>query len=249
MDKFINCYSNGNVTIFGVTIGDDFQHVMEVASMYNGNTDMIKVIIPDFKINEKLHVSILYKFDNNKCVDITIESCIDRDINVWDAVNTLMGMLEPNLFIINNSSSNHDLVKYNYLNPLLSISIYTHFNVDYKKMTAVMHVTSRYWECFGNKLNTKGMMNKIFQLYRVKSQTNHKWLKYYYFVLSIFFTSILVYSCFIYVLDKPSEVGNYKRYTLHGRYVLDNKTGNIYYINVNYPPKKVFDPSKLDEKY
>lgn len=246
MSKFVNCYSNGNITVLGVTIGDDFQHVMEVASLYKGNTDMVKVVIPDVHINEKLHVSVLYNFDNNKCVDITIESCIDRDVNIWDAANTLMGMLDPSLFVISNSSSNHDTIKYNYLNPLLSIRIYTHFNTDYHKMTAVMYITSRYWECFRNKLNSKSVMNKIFQLYNIKDNTGINRLKYYYFVLSIFVVSILLYICI--ALNKSGEFDRCNRFSLQGHYVLDNKTGSVYYINTSYPPKKVFDFSELDVK-
>lgn len=245
MKNFINCYSNGNITVLGITIGDDFKHVMEVASLYNGTTDMIQIIIPDYKINENLYVSILFKFDNNKCIDITIESCTDRTANVWDAVNVLMGMLDSNLFVINNSSSNHETIRYGYLNPLLSIAIYTHFNTDYHKMTAVMHITSRYWECFGNKLNSKGMTNRIFQLYKVGSNTKRNWLKYYYFILSLFLTFALLFYCHTFLMSNRVKEDNYRRYSLHGKFVLDNKTGRVYYISTAYPPKKVFDPSCL----
>lgn len=245
MKNFINCYSNGNVTVLGITIGDDFLHVMEIASLYDGKTDMLEIIIPSYKINDNLYVSILYKFDNNKCVDITIESCTDRTVNVWDAVNVLMGMLDSNLFVINNSSSNHDTIKYGYLNPLLSISIFTHFNPVYRKMTAVMHITSRYWECFGNKLNSKSVMNKIFHLYKVDTLSGRNWIKYYYMVLSMIVASGVICCCFVFALNGKTNEDCYKRYTLHQKFVLDNETGNVYYISTSYPPKKVFDPSLL----
>lgn len=64
MKNFINCYSNGNVTVLGITIGDDFQHVMEIASLYDGKTDMIEIIIPSYKINANLYVSILPQIRN-----------------------------------------------------------------------------------------------------------------------------------------------------------------------------------------
>lgn len=245
MKNFINCYSNGNVTVLGITIGDDFQRVMEIASLYDGKTDMIEIIIPNYKINANLYVSILYKFDNNKCVDITIESCTDRTANVWDAVNILMGMLDSNLFVINNSSSNHDAIKYGYLNPLLSISIFTHFNPDFRKMTAVMHITSRYWECFGNKLNSKSVMNRIFHLYKIDRHSGQNWLKYYYVVLSMIVASVFIYCCCIFLLNNKTIMDSNIRYTLQDRYVLDNETGKVYFISTSFPPKKVFDASLL----
>lgn len=245
MKNFVNCYSNGNITVLGIALGDKFQHVMEVASLYNGKTDMIQVIIPEYKVNENLYVSVLFKFDNNRCIDITIESCNDKTSNVWDAANIMMGMLDPNLFVINNSSSSHDTIRYGYLNPLLSISIYTHFNTDFHKLTAVMHITSRYWECFRNKLNSESVMNKIFQLYKAERHSGHHWLTYYYFILSLFVTAVVLYCCHVLVENSNGKTNEYNRYSLHEKFVVDKKTGKVYYISTSYPPKKVFDPSLL----
>lgn len=245
MKNFVNCYPNGNITVLGITIGDDFQHVMKLASLHDGKTDMHGIIIPSYKINDNLYVSILYKFNNNKCVDITIESCTDRPINVWDAVNVLMSMLDSNLFVINNSSSNHDSIKYRYLNSLLDISICTQFNADYRKIIAVMHINSRYWECFGNKLNSENVMNRIFHLYKINTHSGQNWLKYYYMVLSMIVASVFIYCCCIFLLNNKSAMDCNKRYTLQNRYVLDNETGKVYHISTSFPPKKVFDASLL----
>lgn len=245
MKNFVNCYPNGNVTVLGITIGDDFQYVMKLASSYGGKTCMHEVIIPSYKINDNLYVSILYKFDNNKCVDITIKSCADRTINVWDAVNVFMSMLDSSLFVINNSSSNHDSIKYRYLNSLLDISICTQFNADDRKIIAVMHISSRYCECFGNKLNSESVMSRIFHLYKIDTHSGQNWLKYYYMVLSMIVASVFIYCCCIFLLNNKTIMDSNIRYTLQDRYVLDNETGKVYFISTSFPPKKVFDASLL----
>lgn len=245
MKNFVNCYPNGNVTVLGITIGDDFQYVMKLASLYDGKTDMHEIIIPSYKISDNLYVSISYKFDNKKCVDITIKSCTDRTINVWDAVNVLMSMLDSSLFVINNSSSNHDSIKYRYLNSLFDISVCTQFNSDYRKIIAVMHISSRYWECFGNKLNSESVMNRIFHLYKIDTHSGQNWLKYYYLVLSMIVASVFIYCCCIFLLNSKTTMDSNIRYTLQDRYVLDNETGKVYHISTSFPPKKVFDASLL----
>lgn len=69
MKNFINCYSNGNVTVLGITIGDDFQHVMEIASLYDGKTDMLEIIIPSYKI---MIICMFQYYINSTIINVSI---------------------------------------------------------------------------------------------------------------------------------------------------------------------------------
>lgn len=64
-------------------------------------------------------------------------------------------------------------------------------------------------------------------------------------VLSMIVASMVIYCCYVFSQNVKTKGDCYKRYTLHEKFVLDNETGEVYYISTSYPPKKVFDPSLL----